>query len=44
MKLLPMGEEGVKIPRNLNVERFWAVLEECLVRADEVNAQAAQYR
>ncbi|PBP19547.1 inosine-uridine preferring nucleoside hydrolase [Diplocarpon rosae] len=35
--LLPEGEEGVKIPRGLNVSRFWDVLEECLVRADEVN-------
>ncbi|PBP17278.1 inosine-uridine preferring nucleoside hydrolase [Diplocarpon rosae] len=33
--LLPEGEEGVKIPRGLNVSRFWDVLEECLVRADE---------
>lgn len=34
--LLPSGEEGVKIPRGLNVERFWKVLEECLETADEV--------
>jgi uridine nucleosidase len=37
LKLLPKGEEGVKIPRGLNVPRFWSVLEECLQRADEKN-------
>ena len=36
-KLLPEGEEGVKIPRCLDTKRFWGVLEECLGRADEVN-------
>jgi uridine nucleosidase len=36
--LLPDGAEGVKIPRSLNVERFWDVLEVCLQRADEKNA------
>lgn len=35
--LLPEGKEGVKIPRGLDVQRFWEILEECLVRADEVN-------
>lgn len=35
--LLPKGEEGVKIPRGLDVDRFWAVVEECLEKADEVN-------
>ncbi|KAH7364692.1 Inosine/uridine-preferring nucleoside hydrolase domain-containing protein [Rhexocercosporidium sp. MPI-PUGE-AT-0058] len=35
--LLGEGEEGVKIPRGLDVGRFWDVLEECLVCADEVN-------
>ncbi|TVY82989.1 Uridine nucleosidase, partial [Lachnellula suecica] len=38
VKLLPEGEEGVKIPRGLDVGRFWKVLEECLEKADEVNA------
>jgi len=33
--LLEKGEGGIKIPRGLNVERFWTVLEECLQRADE---------
>jgi uridine nucleosidase len=36
-KLLPEGEEGVKIPRGLDTKRFWSVLEECLGRADEAN-------
>ncbi|TAQ89294.1 hypothetical protein B7494_g2389 [Chlorociboria aeruginascens] len=37
VKLLPEGEEGVKIPRGLDVGRFWDVLEDCLQRADEAN-------
>jgi uridine nucleosidase len=36
-KLLPAGEDGVKIPRGLDVQRFWSVLEDCLDRADKVN-------
>ncbi|CAG8981089.1 hypothetical protein HYALB_00013838 [Hymenoscyphus albidus] len=36
VKLLDEGEEGVKIPRGLDVGKFWAVLEDCLERADEV--------
>lgn len=36
-KLLSEGEYGVKIPRGLDVNRFWDVLEDCLVAADEVN-------
>lgn len=35
--LLEDGEEGIKIPRGLDVKRFWTVLEECMGRADEVN-------
>ena len=35
VKLLEKGEGGIKIPRGLNVQRFWTVLEECLERADE---------
>jgi len=37
VKLLPEGQQGVKIPRGLNVKRFWSVLDDCLERADEVN-------
>lgn len=38
---LPPGEEGVRIPRGLDIERFWTVMEECVQRADEANAAAA---
>ncbi|KAG9237489.1 putative uridine nucleosidase [Amylocarpus encephaloides] len=37
--LLGEGEDGVKIPRGLDVGRFWVVVEECLERADQVIAQ-----
>lgn len=37
VKLLPEGLEGVKIPRGLDVKRFWGILEESLERADAVN-------
>lgn len=37
VKLLPEGQEGVKIPRDLDVKRFWGVLEESLERADAIN-------
>lgn len=39
VKLLEKGEGGIKIPRSLNVQRFWTVLEECLQRADERNSK-----
>ncbi|KAK4165676.1 hypothetical protein QBC43DRAFT_259269 [Cladorrhinum sp. PSN259] len=41
VKLLPPGEEGVRIPRGLDLPKFWKVLEECVSRADEANAAAA---
>lgn len=37
VKLLPPGEEGVRIPRGLDIPKFWTVLEECVQRADEAN-------
>ncbi len=37
VKLLEDGEVGARIPRGLNVQRFWTILEECLQRADEKN-------
>jgi uridine nucleosidase len=37
VRLLPEGEEGVKIPRGLDISKFWSVLEDCLERADNVN-------
>ncbi|KAK4176322.1 putative uridine nucleosidase [Triangularia setosa] len=39
-RLLPPGEEGVRIPRGLDLEVFWRVLEECISRADEANERA----
>ncbi|KAG5975080.1 hypothetical protein E4U55_007896 [Claviceps digitariae] len=36
-RVLPPGEEGVRIPRTLDVARFWQVTEECISRADERN-------
>lgn len=36
-RLLPEGEEGVKIPRGLDIKRFWDVVEDCLSRADVAN-------
>ncbi|TPX17975.1 uncharacterized protein E0L32_011943 [Thyridium curvatum] len=42
-KLLPPGSEGVRIPRSLDIPRFWRVIEECLERADEANAKNGVY-
>ena len=42
--LLPPGEDGVRIPRNLDVEKFWRVLEMCVERADRSNTTAALVR
>jgi uridine nucleosidase len=39
VRLLPDGDEGVKIPRGLDIPRFWSVLEDCVKRADEVNRE-----
>lgn len=36
-KLLPAGEEGVRIPRGLDIARFWREIEACVQRADEAN-------
>ncbi|KAI1112473.1 inosine-uridine preferring nucleoside hydrolase-domain-containing protein [Nemania sp. NC0429] len=38
-RLLPPGEEGIRIPRGLDIELFWKVIEECCQRADEANAR-----
>ena len=40
-KLLPAGQDGVRIPRGLDTKRFWSVLEDCLRRADDVNRAKA---
>ncbi|KAK0729145.1 Inosine/uridine-preferring nucleoside hydrolase domain-containing protein [Apiosordaria backusii] len=39
-RLLPRGQEGVRIPRGLDLDVFWGVLEECITRADEANERA----
>ncbi|KAI0460214.1 inosine-uridine preferring nucleoside hydrolase-domain-containing protein [Xylaria acuta] len=41
VRLLPPGEEGVRIPRGVDIELFWKVIEECCQRADEANARKA---
>lgn len=41
VRLLPPGEEGVRIPRGLDIPKFWNVLEECMERADEAVAKEA---
>jgi uridine nucleosidase len=38
-KLLPPGAEGIRIPRGLDIPRFWKVMEECCSRADEANTE-----
>lgn len=35
--VLPAGEAGVRIPRGVDVDQFWQVIEECIERADETN-------
>lgn len=35
VRLLPPGEEGVRIPRGLDIPKFWNVLEDCIERADQ---------
>ncbi|KAI5466413.1 Inosine/uridine-preferring nucleoside hydrolase domain-containing protein [Mariannaea sp. PMI_226] len=41
-KALPSGSEGVRIPRGVDIEKFWQVIEECIERADDVNAALKQ--
>jgi uridine nucleosidase len=36
-KALPAGEEGVRVPRGVDVAKFWREIEACVSRADEVN-------
>lgn len=36
-KLLPEGKEGVLIPRGLDIQHFWTVLEDSLEAADKAN-------
>jgi uridine nucleosidase len=37
--LLEPGKPGVRIPRGLDIELFWKVIEECCQRADEANSK-----
>ena len=41
VRKLEPGVGGVRIPRGLDIRRFWSVLEECCQRADEANAAKA---
>ncbi|PHH50329.1 Uridine nucleosidase [Ceratocystis fimbriata CBS 114723] len=36
---LPSGVSGVRIPRGLDIEKFWAEIATCIDRADAANAQ-----
>jgi len=38
-RLLAPDADGVRIPRGLDTDMFWKVLEQCCARADEVNAK-----
>lgn len=38
------GEKGVRIPRGLNVERFWDVIEDCVQRAEETLLAQQQHQ
>ncbi|KAB5580686.1 Inosine/uridine-preferring nucleoside hydrolase domain-containing protein [Coniochaeta sp. 2T2.1] len=40
VRLLPPGAEGVRIPRGLDIPKFWNVLEECIERAEDAVAAA----
>ncbi|OAA73498.1 Inosine/uridine-preferring nucleoside hydrolase [Cordyceps fumosorosea ARSEF 2679] len=41
-RLLPRGQPGVRIPRSLDVAKFWDVIEDCVERADAANAAAGR--
>jgi len=41
VRLLEPGEGGVRIPRGVDIDMFWKVIEECIQRADEGNARGA---
>ncbi|KAI1127697.1 inosine-uridine preferring nucleoside hydrolase-domain-containing protein [Nemania abortiva] len=41
VRLLKASEDGVRIPRGVDIELFWKVIEECCQRADEANAKRA---
>ncbi|KAM4059690.1 inosine-uridine preferring nucleoside hydrolase [Hirsutella rhossiliensis] len=39
---MPAGHQGVRIPRSMDVDKFWQVIEECIQRADAVNEKARE--
>lgn len=41
VRKLEPGAEGVRIPRGLDIARFWTVIEECCQKADAANAALA---
>ncbi|KAH7171131.1 Inosine/uridine-preferring nucleoside hydrolase domain-containing protein [Dactylonectria macrodidyma] len=41
-KSLSPGDEGVRIPRGLDIPKFWQVIEECIERADAANEALKQ--
>lgn len=41
-KALPPGSEGVRIPRGVDIAKFWSAIEDCIERADEVNKALAE--
>ncbi|KAI1173856.1 inosine-uridine preferring nucleoside hydrolase-domain-containing protein [Nemania sp. FL0916] len=41
VRLLPPGEEGVRIPRGVDIDLFWKLIEDCCQKADEENARKA---
>lgn len=36
VRLLPPGQEGVRIPRGLDIPKFWNVVEDCIEKAEHV--------
>ena len=40
---VPVGEDGVRIPRAVDVGQFWKVIEECMERADEENKKFGRF-
>ncbi|KAI0395769.1 Inosine/uridine-preferring nucleoside hydrolase [Xylariaceae sp. FL0594] len=39
VRLLEPGKEGVRIPRGVDIDMFWRVVEKCTERADKENAR-----
>jgi uridine nucleosidase len=39
VRLLEPGEQGIRIPRGLDIPMFWKVIEECCQKADAIVAK-----